>query len=436
MGLLQWLGFGRKGLGDEISGVTNPANWFVGALGGGPTASGKRIGANSAMAVSTVYACTKILSEDVAKLDLNLWRKTENGGREPAKRHFLYKLLSRPNRYQNRFEFIESIMFSLVLRGNAIIVILRDRNGTPIELLPVSADRVTILEATDGTLFYQITRTGYHQMAQLNTQPMSIPEDDILHIRTLAPDHVVGLSAISMGREAIAQSLVMEEYASRLFATGARPGGILRVKTRLTPEVAARMKASWDAAHGGVGKVGGTAVLEEDTDWKPLGMTSVDAQFIDSRRFAIEEIARMFRMPLHKINSMENSTKNNITQQSLEYLTDTLQPWLERIETAFEYKFELKGGNTEYEIEFDTAQLLRADIETRYKAYAVAKQQGIMSTNEIRILEGLNPVTGGDEILNPLNMVPLGTDLVALQQAKKPTAENNPGTPRSNVNTE
>lgn len=428
MGLLSALGFGSKNLDNDVSGVTNPSNWLVGALGGGPTSSGKRIGLNAAMACSAVYACTKILSEDVAKLEWNLWKKSEDGTRQKAKRHFLNRLLYRPNRFQNRFEFLEQVMFNLVLRGNSVIVILRDRNGTPTELIPVSSDRITLLEATDGTLFYQITRTGYHQMALLGTQPLAVPEEDVLHIRLMAPDGVVGLSVISQGREAIAQSLVMEEYASRLFANSARPGGILRVKTRLTPEVAARMKASWDAAHGGVGRVGGTAVLEEDTDWKSLGMSSVDAQFMEGRRFQLEEIARMFRMPLHKINSMENSTKNNMQTQSLEYLTDTLQPYLERIETAFEWKFEL---DPDYCLEFDVEKLLRVDIKTRYDAYAVAKQSGLLSTNEIRIKEGYNPVPGGDEVMTPLNMVPLGTDLVALQQAnKKP---ENPNTPRTNV---
>lgn len=434
MGLLSWFRGGQsKELTNDISNVSNPANWLITSLGGGPTAAGKRVGLANSLTCSAVFACAKVLSEDVAKLPLEIYQRRSDGGREVAKQHFLYRLLRRPNHWMNRFQFIEFLMFCLVMRGNAIIVILRDGRGRPKKLIPVSPDRVTILEAYDGTLFYQISRQGQHQVAALEDVPLAVPEDDILHIRTLSADGLVGLSPIAQAREAIAQSLVLEEHGSRLFGSGARPGGVLRVKTKLSPEVAARMKASWEAAHGGVGKTGGTAVLEEDTDWKPLGMTSVDAQFLDTRRFQIEEIARMFRVPLHKLNSLERSTNNNIAHQGLEYLTDALSPYLKRIEEAFEFKFELDFGREEYFLEFDTYHLVRTDLETRYKAYAVAKNNGWMSTNEIRIKEGLNPVPDGDQLMEPLNMVPIGTDRTKLQNQGQ---SGDSGSPRENVKDE
>jgi HK97 family phage portal protein len=217
------------------------------------------------------------------------------------------------------------------------------------------------------------------------------------------------VSRIALAREAIGLALAQEGHAARLAGNGARPSGVLKIKNKLTEEAAKRLKASWEAAHAGIENAGRTAVLEDGVDWQALSLTSVDMEFLASRQFQVEEIARMFRMPLNKIGVQVRGSYSSINSQDQDYVNNVLMSYLERWESKFERTFDLDQQNLF--IEFDLSRLLRADITSRYEAYRVGKLSGFLSTNEIRAAEGLDPVDGGDTLMQPLNMAPVGSDM-------------------------
>jgi HK97 family phage portal protein len=381
---------------------------WIAPLGANASATGMLVSQATAMQVTSVMACVAIISEDVAKLAPRLYRRTASG-REEVTDHPVARLLRRPNGWQTWFEFCEQMTAALLLRGNAFAVILRGSRGEPAQLVPVNPDRVTMLEAPDGELFYQISRSGLHEMFVLEGVPLAVPAGDVFHLRWLSSNSLVGVSRIALAREAIGLALAQEGHAARLAGNGARPSGVLKIKSKLTEEAARRLKASWEAAHAGIENVARTAVLEDGVDWQALSLNSVDMEFLASRRFQVEEIARMFRMPLNKIGVMEKGSYNSINSQDQDYVNNVLMSYLERWESKFERTFDLDQQGLF--IEFDLSRLLRADITSRYEAYRVGKLSGFLSTNEIRAAEGLDPVVGGDTLMQPLNMAPVGSDM-------------------------
>ncbi len=388
---------------NAISTVSRPSNWLLSALGGGPTASGISIGPQIALQISTVYACIRNLTEDVAKLKIGVYKRQSNGGRVQLKDHPLAVLLRRPNVYQDRFQFVEQVMFSLLLRGNAYIVLLRNRRGGLTQMVCVQPDKVTILEAQDGDLFYQIQRSGPFENKLLDGTGFSVPAEDVIHIRLMSSNGLTGMSPIAYARETLGISIAAEKYQAKLLNQSARPGGVLKHPTKLSVESAQRLKAQWDDMTSGLDNAGKTAVLEEGMDWKPLGMTSVDAEFMATRRFTVEEICRIFRMPPHMVQDLTRSTNNNIAQQGTDYLTHTLSPFLERIEAAFDRSFEFKDDEF---MEFSTEGLTRGDAKTQAETDKLAREGGWLTANECRVKRGLNPKPGGDVLERPVNKVP------------------------------
>ena len=387
----------------------NPESWLLQALGGSGTATGVRVNQKNALQVAAFYACVNVLSQDLAKLPLRIYRKRVDGGRDVATDHPLHPLLaSQPNRWQTRYEWKEQCQASLVMRGMTYIVKLFDGRGELSSLVPIHPDRVVILEAPDGDLLYQITRSGAHQSAQLDGLPLVVPSENMMPLRGLSLDGIHGLSVLSYARETLGLALATEQHGAKLFGNAARPGGVLEVPSVLGDQAYERLKSSWNDAHSGLTNAWKTAILEEGTKWQALSMSSEDSQFLQTRQYQVLDIARFFRVPPHKLQDLSRSTYSNIEHQSLEYVTDTLMPWLERWEAALERHLLTPVEREFYEIEFDVSRLLRGDIKSRYDAYARGRNWGWLNVNEIRRMEGLNPVDGGNTYLQPLNMIPAG----------------------------
>jgi HK97 family phage portal protein len=371
------------------------------------SSAGMHVNSFTAMQHVAVAACVSILAEDVAKLPLQVWRRLKNGGKEPARDHYLHGLLRKPNAWQTRFEFVEMMQAALVLRGNAYAVILRDGRGVPTSLVPVHPDRVTLYEAPGLEYFFFVTRQGLHETAVLQSMPMMISAEDILHVRWLSNwSSLIGVSRIGLIRESVGLAMAQERHQSNFAANGARPSGVLQTGQKLTQPVIDRLVESWKGSQGGSNNSGKTRVLEEGLEWKPLTMSMVDADFLASRRFSVEEIGRAFRVPLYKLGVPAEGQGTAMIQQDQEYLNNVVSSYCNRWTSKAEATFGLDGD--ELFLEFDYSHFLKADIQTRFTAYRQAIGGPFMAPNEARRAEGLPDTENGDAVLQGTNMAPLG----------------------------
>jgi HK97 family phage portal protein len=381
-----------------------------------PSATGIQINQQTAMSCAAVMACVSLIAEDVSKLTPRLWDPSDDGGRKEIRNHPVLNLLRHPNDWQTWFEFCGQMMLGLLLRGNGYAVIVRDGGGKPLYLVPINPDRVSLWEAPDGSLFWNVTRAGLHEMAVLRDQPLLIPDYDIFHLKGLSANGLLGFSKIALNRETIGLALAQEQQAARWMGQGAKPGGVLTTDQKLTPEAHDRAKASWTAAQEGLINSGKTAVLEMGLKWQPLRMSAQDVDFIASRNFQKEEIAALWRVPPHMIGIQSRGQNQNITQQSQDYFNTTLSTytviWAQRLDFTFGLS---KEG---IEPEFDRAILLEGDVMARMQAYRLGLQ-GVWTTNEVRKLERLGPaqegddVAAGDRVFRPANMAPIDSDIFA-----------------------
>lgn len=373
------------------------------------TSAGIHVNSHTALQVTAVMACVSILSEDVAKLPPIVYRRLPKGGKVAVKasEHYLARLLRTPNDWQTRFEWLECMMAALLLRGNGYSVIIRDWRGQPEQLVPVHPDRVSLYEAPDGSWFFTVSRSGMHEMAVLKDMPLMIPAEDMFHVRWLASGNtLLGQARVQLMREAIGVAASQEQHAAKMLGNGARPSGALKTASKLSQPAYDRLKTEWVNNYGGLNNAGKVAILEEGLSWEPLGMNSVDAEFMASRQFQLEDMARGFRMPPHKLGITTRGSGTVLVQQDQDYLNNVITSYLERFEPKLEALGDLDGE--EYFVEFDVSRFLRADMQTRYNAYRTGIVGVFLTPNEIRAAEGLAPVKGGDVLLQPVNMAPLG----------------------------
>lgn len=383
------------------------------------SAGGIHITQLSALRVSTVNACVAILSEDVAKLPVHVYRKKSDGGREIVEDHPVENLLHRPNGFQSRFEFIEQMQAALLLRGNAYACILRDWRGRPIALIPVNPDRVWIYESNDGSVFYNVARQGPHDIAVLESLPQLVPSEDMLHVRWLSLENSLwGSSRIALARESIGLALSQQEMAARLSANSTNLGGVLTTEQRLSKEAAERLRKDWKDKQSGVVNSGATAVLEQGLKWQALGMTAQDAEFIASRNLQVEEICRIFRVPPYKVGVQGKGNGSTIEQMDQDYMNNTVSSYLERWEAKISQCFGLDAEGLF--VEFDINRFLRASIATRYAAYRTGIVGMFLKPNEARRAENLPDVDGGDQLYQPTNVAPIGFDPTAAGQEQLP----------------
>ena len=373
----------------------------------GGSTSGKTVTERSAMQMTAVYSCVRILAEAIAGLPLHVYRYNSDGGKEKAIDHSLYLILhDEPNPEMSSFVFRETLMTHLLLWGNAYAQIIRNSKGEVMALYPLMPNKMSVDRDENGQLYYQYLRSIDEVGGKSET--VILKPADVLHIPGLGFDGLVGYSPIAMAKNAIGLAIATEEYGAKFFANGAAPSGVLEHPgTIKDPQ---RVREAWQSQFGGSQNSGKIAVLEEGMKYTPISISPEQAQFLETRKFQINEIARIFRVPPHMVGDLEKSSFSNIEQQSLEFVKYTLDPWVIRWEQSIMRTLLTPEEKKSYFVKFNLEGLLRGDYQSRMNGYATARQNGWMSANDIRELENLDRIpaeAGGDLYLINGNMLPL-----------------------------
>jgi len=374
----------------------------------GGSSAGKPVTERSAMQMTAVYACVRILSEAVAGLPLHFYRYRADGSKEKAIDTNLYHLLhDEPNPEMSSFVFRETLMTHLLLWGNAYAQIIRNGKGEVVALYPLMPNKMQVDRDENGKLYYIYTRSDA-EVKTMEGVTVYLEPKDVLHIPGLGFDGLVGYSPIAMAKNAIGLAIATEEFGSKFFANGAAPSGVLEHPGTIKDP--SRVREAWQSQFGGSGNSGKVAVLEEGMKYTPISISPEQAQFLETRKFQIDEIARIFRVPPHMVGDLEKSSFSNIEQQSLEFVKYTLDPWIVRWEQSLSRSLLSTEEKKHYFFKFNLEGLLRGDYESRMNGYAIARQNGWMSANDIRQLENLDKISaeqGGDLYLINGNMLPL-----------------------------
>lgn len=390
----------------------------------GGSSAGKNVNERSAMQMTAVYSCIRILAEAVAGLPLHLYRYKEDGGKERAIDNNLYHLLhDEPNKEMSSFIFRETLMTHLLLWGNAYAQIIRNGKGEVVALYPLMPNKMQVDRDENGELYYIYTRSSDEAKTMEGVMVYLTPRD-VLHIPGLGFDGLVGYSPIAMAKNAIGLAIATEEYGAKFFANGAAPSGVLEHPGTIKDP--SKLRENWNSTFGGSANSGKVAVLEEGMKYTPISISPEQAQFLETRKFQIDEIARIFRVPPHMVGDLEKSSFSNIEQQSLEFVKYTLDPWVIRWEQSLSRALLNEDEKRKYFFKFNLEGLLRGDYESRMSGYAVARQNGWMSANDIRELENMDKIPaedGGDLYLINGNMLPLNKAGAYANIEKEDTAD-------------
>lgn len=367
-------------------------------LAGGASSTGMVVTQETAMRISAVYACVRVLAESLAQLPLIYYERSGNR-KERAIAQRMYTILhDAPNEFQTSFEFRETAMAHLCLRGKAYAYINRSSTGEVLELLPMMPDRVEAKQNKDWSISYKF------KDADNNLIPLR--QNQVFRLIGMSLDGFNGISPIAYQRETLGIALAADKHTALTFKNGAKMTGILTNPGHFSSkDVAIRVKESWDASANG-NNAFSTPLLEDGLDWKQVSMSNRDAQYIESRKYNTEDIARIFRVPPHKIGHLEKATNNNIEHQGLEFVTDSMMPWLVRWEQSIARDLLTPPQRQRYFAEFLVDGLLRGDTTARGEFYNKLWNMGALSPNEIRAKENMNPRDGGDTYYVPLNMEP------------------------------
>jgi HK97 family phage portal protein len=375
--------------------LSNPAAWLTGLFGTSKT--GVQVSEDNALTFSAVYAAVRIISETIASIPLNVYQ-ADGETRVKAVGHPVQDLLAKaPNSVSSTFTFREAMASNLVLHGNAYAKIEMNAAGRPTALIPLNPMKVEV-KVVDGEKVYVFDKKHTYL------------DYEMLHFVGLSFNGLTGKSPLSMAREAVAIGLAAQEYGARFYSNGANAGGVITAPGRLNTEVVKRLRESWNRAQSGNSNSHSTAILEEGMKYEKIGLDPEAAQFLQSRKFQVNEIARIFRIPPSYLADLENSsTRANVEQQAIQFVRDCITPYVRRMEVELNRKLFREDEPNLYAY-FTMEGLMRGDLQGRYDAYATARQWGWLSVNDIRDLENLNPVEGGDIYLQPLNMVQSGQD--------------------------
>ena len=387
----------------------------------GGSSSGVFVNEDSALRTAAVYSCVRVISETIAQLPLNIYEYSGDG-RKLAPEHDLYNILHHAvNPEMTSFAFRETMMSHVLLYGNAYAQIIRDNSGRVKALYPLLPNKVDVRRSESGELFYTYWRNDDERRRGEPSGADVLPKDYVLHFAGLSFDGLVGYSPIAIARNAIGLSLATEEYGAGFFNNSANPSGIIESENKIgNPEL---LRSTWEALYRGSSKSHRIAILEEGLKFKPVSIAPEEAQFLETRRFQLDEICRIFRVPPHMIANLEKSSFNNIEQQGLEYKTYTIDPWVARLEQSMWLRLLLPSEKGRYFIKFNVDALLRGDHEKRMRGYSIGRQNGWLSANDIRRLEDMDPIPDGDEYLVNGAMMPLRM-AGAAYLAKGETAKN------------
>ncbi|MBC8561862.1 phage portal protein [Jutongia huaianensis] len=357
----------------------------------GRTTSGKPVNERTAMQTTAVYACVRILAEAVASLPLHVYEYQDDGGKKLVHEHPLYYLLhDEPNPEMTSFVFRETLMSHLLIWGNAYAQIIRDGAGRVLGLYPLLPDKMEVQRDDRGNIYYVYSRNSDENPMFKEYGNIKLKAEDVLHIPGLGFDGLIGYSPIAMAKNAVGMTLACEEYGASFFANGANPGGVLEHPGVLKDP--SKVRESWNSVYRGVNNAHKIAVLEEGMKYQQIGIPPEEAQFLETRKFQINEIARLYRIPPHMVGDLDKSSFSNIEQQSLEFVKYTLDPWVIRWEQSLQRSLLLPGEKGKYFIKLNVDGLLRGDYQSRMNGYAVGRQNGWFSANDIREMENMNPI--------------------------------------------
>ena len=357
----------------------------------GRTTSGKPVNERTAMQTTAVYACVRILAEAVASLPLHVYEYQDDGGKKLVYDHPLYYLLhDEPNPEMTSFVFRETLMSHLLIWGNAYAQIIRDGAGRVLGLYPLLPDKMEVQRDDKGNIYYVYSRNSDENPMFKEYGNIKLKAEDVLHIPGLGFDGLIGYSPIAMAKNAVGMTLACEEYGASFFANGANPGGVLEHPGVMKDP--SKVRESWNSVYRGVSNAHKIAVLEEGMKYQQIGIPPEEAQFLETRKFQINEIARLYRIPPHMVGDLDKSSFSNIEQQSLEFVKYTLDPWVIRWEQSLQRSLLLPGEKGKYFIKLNVDGLLRGDYQSRMNGYAVGRQNGWFSANDIREMENMNPI--------------------------------------------
>ena len=357
----------------------------------GRTTSGKPVNERTAMQTTAVYACVRILAEAVASLPLHVYEYQDDGGKKLVHDHPLYYLLhDEPNPEMTSFVFRETLMSHLLIWGNAYAQIIRDGAGRVLGLYPLLPDKMEVQRDDRGNIYYVYSRNSDENPMFKEYGNIKLKAEDVLHIPGLGFDGLIGYSPIAMAKNAVGMTLACEEYGASFFANGANPGGVLEHPGVLKDP--SKVRESWNSVYRGVNNAHKIAVLEEGMKYQQIGIPPEEAQFLETRKFQINEIARLYRITPHMVGYLDKSNFSNIEQQSLEFVKYTLDPWVIRWEQSLQRSLLLPGEKGKYFIKLNVDGLLRGDYQSRMNGYAVGRQNGWFSANDIREMENMNPI--------------------------------------------
>lgn len=398
----------------ELRSIGNSADLLELLLKGGESIAGTSVNERTALNIAAVMTCVSLIGRTVASLPIRAYERLDGRSKQPAENHPLSGLLRKPNSWQTRLEFILMMQTHLLLRGNAYAWINRspltlDGSEQIQELVPLHPDRVDVTQLEDWSLAYTLTRrTG---------QKMPLPSTEVFHLRGLSTDGIKGRSTLEDARDVIGVALATQEHAGSFWRRDATPSVVLTHPKSLSDKAQKNLEEKFEQTYGGGKDKRRVAVLEEGMELTPLSVSPNDAQFLETRKFQRSEIAGWFHVPPHMIGDTEKSTSwgTGIEQQQIAYLTFTIRPWL----VAWEQRLNLDliTNRARFFLEFNVDGLLRGDITSRYNAYWRGIQGGWLSPNDVRALENMNPIEGGDVYLAPTNLAPLTSfgDLIAPQ---------------------
>ena len=369
---------------------------------GSRSAAGINVTEDSALTYGAFWACVKAIAEDTAQLPLITYRRMADGGKERATDHPVYGLLKdSPNPEMTSFEFRSTLALHAATWGNGFAEIAWGKTGSPEALWPLLPAKMENLERRNGQLFYSY-RLPDHSLKVLAGQ-------QVLHVRGLSGNGLWGYSPVRQAMNAIGLGLATEEFGAKFFGNGARPGGILKHPGKLSKEAQGRLVDGWAGAHEGLSNSHRIRILEEGMDFEAVGIPPEEAQFLQTRVFQLTEIARYFRMPNHMVGDLTHATFSNIEHQAINYVQHTLMPWLTNFEQAYQRDLLTPRDRLSFDIEHLVDGLLRGDTRSRSEALSIQRQNGVITVNEWRAIENMNPVEGGDTRLEPLNMAVAGT---------------------------
>lgn len=433
MGFLEWMGFSKPRDAPEedraeenLPEVTDSVRDSGQVFSFGTANSGEKVDEQSAMQISTVYACVRLLAETVAALPLHLYRYTDGGkGKESAFDHPLYRILYRqPNDEMSSFIWRETMMTHLLLWGNAYSQIIRDGRNNVLGLYPLLPENVEVDRDEQGQLYY-IYHAYTDEVPGEQNQDIYFRKDEILHIPGLGFNGLVGFSPIAMMKNSLGTTLAVEKYGASFFKNGAQPSGVLEHPGVLKDPQ--KIRDNWTAVYGGANNAHRVAVLEEGMAYKAISLPPEDSQFLSTRQFGVEEICRIFRVPPHMVQSLEHATFSNIEHQSIDFVVHTLTPWLVRFEQAIIKDLLLEEEQDVLFPKFNVDGLLRGDYQSRMNGYATGISNGFLSPNDIHRLENMDLIPaeeGGDDYYLNGGYVKL-RDAGKFAQAKQAAVEQN-----------